>query len=81
MTITEYNTDPDDVARWAATSVAKSAAESLIFIVAFPRSGTTLMEPTLDAHPDLVSMDEQALVQAALDDLIGDRHSLSGAAR
>jgi hypothetical protein len=28
------------------------------------------MELTLDAHPDLVSMDEQALVQAALDDLI-----------
>ncbi len=45
-------------------------AESPIFIVAFPRSGTTLMELTLDAHPDLVSMDEQALVQASLDDLL-----------
>jgi Flp pilus assembly protein TadD len=69
MTITEYRSDPQDVATWAAAS-GPSAAESPIFIVAFPRSGTTLMELTLDAHPDLVSMDEQALVQASLDDLL-----------
>ncbi len=69
MTITEYASDPADVATWASAS-GPSVAESPVFIVAFPRSGTTLMELTLDAHPDLVSMDEQALVQAALDDLI-----------
>ena len=44
--------------------------ESPIFIVAFPRSGTTLLELTLDAHPALVSMDEQPFVQAALDDML-----------
>ncbi|MFO1402202.1 MAG: sulfotransferase, partial [Steroidobacteraceae bacterium] len=32
-------------------------------------SGTTLLELTLDAHPQLVSMDEQPFVQNALDDL------------
>ncbi|HVY82046.1 MAG TPA: sulfotransferase [Steroidobacteraceae bacterium] len=69
MTITEYGCDPDDVASWG-DSAAPTAAESPIFIVAFPRSGTTLLELTLDAHPDLVSMDEQPFVQAALDDLL-----------
>jgi Flp pilus assembly protein TadD len=69
MKITEYGCDPADVATWAGES-GPSSAESPIFIVAFPRSGTTLLELTLDAHPDLVSMDEQPFVQAALDDLL-----------
>ncbi len=43
-----------------------------MFVVAFPRSGTTLLEQTLDAHPQLQSMDEQPIVQAALDDIIAE---------
>lgn len=35
------------------------AIHSPIFIVGFPRSGTTLLEQMLDAHPRLQSMDEQ----------------------
>lgn len=35
------------------------ALQSPIFIVGFPRSGTTLLEQMLDAHPHLQSMDEQ----------------------
>jgi tetratricopeptide (TPR) repeat protein len=69
MAITRYGCDPADVANWT-DSAAPSTAASPIFIVAFPRSGTTLLELTLDAHPDLVSMDEQPFVQAALDDLL-----------
>jgi tetratricopeptide (TPR) repeat protein len=69
MAITEYGCDPADVAHWSEPA-APSTAASPIFIVAFPRSGTTLLELTLDAHPDLVSMDEQPFVQAALDDLL-----------
>ena len=69
MTITQYGCDPEDVARWDS-SRAPSIADSPIFIVAFPRSGTTLLELTLDAHPELVSMDEQPFVQSALDDLL-----------
>ncbi len=69
MQIARYDCDPADVARWQDPE-APSAAESPIFVVAFPRSGTTLLEQTLDAHPLLKAMDEQPLVQNALDDLI-----------
>jgi len=34
-----------------------------VFVVGFPRSGTTLLEQLLDAHPDLASFDEQPFVQ------------------
>ncbi|MBB6241160.1 tetratricopeptide repeat-containing sulfotransferase family protein [Rhodanobacter sp. MP1X3] len=37
---------------------APDARHSPVFIVGFPRSGTTLLEQMLDAHPDLQSMDE-----------------------
>jgi len=37
--------------------------------VAFPRSGTTLLEQALDAHPLLQSMDEQPYLVRATDDL------------
>ena len=48
---------------------APSYLESPIFIVAFPRSGTTLLEQTLDAHPRLKSMDEQPYLQNAIERL------------
>jgi Flp pilus assembly protein TadD len=37
---------------------APEARDSPIFVVGFPRSGTTLLEQMLDAHPRLQSMDE-----------------------
>jgi Flp pilus assembly protein TadD len=69
MIITRYRSDPADIAQWSDDH-APPAAESPVFVVAFPRSGTTLLELTLDAHPDLVSMDEQPFIQNALDDMI-----------
>lgn len=69
MEITRYGCDPEDVAAWDESD-APSTADSPVFIVAFPRSGTTLLELTLDAHPLLKSMDEQPIVQRALDDII-----------
>lgn len=36
--------------------------ESPVFVVGFPRSGTTLLEQMLDAHPDFRSMDERAFI-------------------
>jgi len=33
-----------------------------VFVVGFPRSGTTLLEQMLDAHPDFASMDERAFI-------------------
>ena len=56
--------DPDDVATWESAGPAIEA--SPIFIVGFPRSGTTLLEQVLDAHPLLQSMDEQPFLVRAL---------------
>lgn len=36
--------------------------QSPVFVVGFPRSGTTLLEQMLDAHPDLCAMDERAFI-------------------
>ncbi|MFO1428170.1 MAG: sulfotransferase [Steroidobacteraceae bacterium] len=69
LAITEHGCDATDVAQWRDPE-APPLADSPVFIVAFPRSGTTLLELTLDAHPDLVSMDEQPFLQNALEDLL-----------
>lgn len=47
-----------DYARWP-TLHAPDAVQSPVFVVGFPRSGTTLLEQMLDAHPRLQSMDER----------------------
>lgn len=67
--ITRWGCDPADIAQWDYGD-APALEDSPVFVLAFPRSGTTLLEQTLDAHPQLKSMDEQPIVQAALDDVI-----------
>ncbi|HEX5959813.1 MAG TPA: sulfotransferase [Rhodanobacteraceae bacterium] len=47
-----------DFAAWP-TLRAPDASQSPVFVVGFPRSGTTLLEQMLDAHPRLQSMDER----------------------
>ncbi|HWS64326.1 MAG TPA: sulfotransferase [Steroidobacteraceae bacterium] len=61
--------DPDDVAAWEEAGPAME--DSPLFIVGFPRSGTTLLEQVLDAHPRLVSMDEQPFMSKALETVTG----------
>lgn len=55
----EHSVAAGDYARWP-TLVAPDARQSPVFVVGFPRSGTTLVEQMLDAHPQLQSMDERA---------------------
>jgi Flp pilus assembly protein TadD len=71
MFITRFGCDPEDIAAWD-DSVPPPLEASPVFIVAFPRSGTTLLELTLDSHPQLVSMDEQPFIQNALDDMVAE---------
>lgn len=68
MEITNFPCDAADIATWDHTG-APSKADSPVFVVAFPRSGTTLLELTLDAHPLLQSMDEQPFVQNMIEDV------------
>jgi tetratricopeptide (TPR) repeat protein len=65
---THAGCDAADVARWNHAG-APSFMQSPIFIVAFPRSGTTLLEQVLDAHPRLRSMDERPYLQNAIEKL------------
>ena len=58
--------DPQDIATWQ-DSHAPPVEESPIFVVAFPRSGTTLLEQILDAHPALRSMDETPFLKRTLE--------------
>jgi hypothetical protein len=77
MHITRFGCDPADVANWDDTG-APSAEASPVFIVAFPRSGTTLLEQTLDAHPALKTMDEQPYLQNAIDVLLAHKVGYPG---
>lgn len=54
----EGRLDAETVARWPDL-IAPDAAASPVFVVGFPRSGTTLLEQMLDAHPALQAMDER----------------------
>lgn len=47
--------------RWSSLRAPRSD-ESPVFVVGFPRSGTTLLEQMLDAHPHFRSMDERAFI-------------------
>ncbi|HET7560922.1 MAG TPA: sulfotransferase [Rhodanobacteraceae bacterium] len=60
-----------DYRAWPALE-APDAAASPVFIVGFPRSGTTLLEQMLDAHPRLQSMDERPFVRNLVGRFEGD---------
>jgi tetratricopeptide (TPR) repeat protein len=66
--LTHAGIEPEDRARWQDAD-APSAAQSPIFVVGFPRSGTTLLEQVLDSHPALMSMDEQPFLNHAVDEV------------
>jgi tetratricopeptide (TPR) repeat protein len=59
--------EPDWCARWSADYGAPSTAESPVFLIGFPRSGTTLLEQVLDAHPRVLGLEERPLVEAVWD--------------
>jgi len=69
--IADFGCHPADVAAWD-TSGAPPVEDSPIFIVGFPRSGTTLLEQTLDAHASLVSMDETRYLYQVIDRMSGE---------
>ncbi|MCX7057143.1 MAG: sulfotransferase [Proteobacteria bacterium] len=49
--------------RWAVRpSVGAAPVREHVFLVGFPRSGTTLLEVVLDGHPDIISLEEHELL-------------------
>ena len=59
---------PESYRKWPDL-IAPTAADSPVFIVGFPRSGITLLEQMLDAHPKLQSMDENPFFNRLADKL------------
>ncbi|MEO8809666.1 MAG: sulfotransferase [Rhodanobacter sp.] len=58
-------------AGWTPPERCKGDPQSPIFVVGFPRSGTTMLEQMLDAHPTLASMDEQPFLQGVSEKVLG----------
>lgn len=50
----------DNIKRWRDEKPASIEAHQIAFLGGHPRSGTTLMEQILDAHPELLAFDEAA---------------------
>jgi tetratricopeptide (TPR) repeat protein len=46
-------------------------SQSPVFVIGFPRSGTTLLEQMLDAHPDFRSMDERGFIYQLIERMEG----------
>ena len=55
----------DDLQRWRDASAGMDPRR-VALLTGFPRSGTTLLEQLLDAHPDLVSSEERDFVGTEL---------------
>jgi tetratricopeptide (TPR) repeat protein len=69
--IARYRTGctPALLARWTPEGVADGGPPPA-FLVGFPRSGTSMTEQVLAAHPDVTTSDEQPILQAAMQEMV-----------
>lgn len=65
----------------AATAPCASPARRHVFLLSFMRSGTTLLEQMLAAHPDVVAMEEYEALADATQAFMGEGLDLAGLAR
>lgn len=68
--LTAYFRDADP-APWQVKKTGKSD-HTHVFLVGFPRSGTTLLEQVLAGHPDIEAMEERDAFSAVIQDLSGN---------
>jgi tetratricopeptide (TPR) repeat protein len=60
---------------------AAGAAATHVFLLGFPRSGTTLLEQVLAAHPKVATLEEAPLLAAAYDAFLSDADACSALLR
>ncbi len=53
-------------ARRRRAAAMRAAPAGHVFLVGFPRSGTTLLEVALDGHPRVASLEEHELLKAGV---------------
>jgi tetratricopeptide (TPR) repeat protein len=61
-----------DPSAWRARKSEAVNGRTHVFLLGFPRSGTTLLEQVLASHPDIETMEEQNAFNAVIDGLAGD---------
>jgi tetratricopeptide (TPR) repeat protein len=69
-----------DRTRWTRSDTAlhKAGREARhVFLIGFPRSGTTLAESILARHPDVVTLEEKNALYAAVMAFLGDPRSVN----
>ena len=70
-----------DAGRWPhAASPAAGAAAGHVFLLGFPRSGTTLLEVALDGHPKVASLEEHELLTDSVLRFMGEPVDLAALA-
>ncbi|HEX7129947.1 MAG TPA: sulfotransferase [Rhodanobacteraceae bacterium] len=66
LNIANFYVTADQYAVWKPVG-GPAVEHSPIFVLGFPRSGTTMLEQMLDAHPAMASMDERPFVQRVIE--------------
>lgn len=66
LNITNFYLGKEQFESWSHVE-SPTLEQSPIFVLGFPRSGTTMLEQMLDAHPGMVSMDERPFVQRVIE--------------
>lgn len=61
LAMAELSVSRTDHDRWTPLKSPRGV-QNPVFVVGFPRSGTTLLEQMLDAHPHFCAMDERAFI-------------------
>ncbi|HEY2445198.1 MAG TPA: sulfotransferase [Rhizomicrobium sp.] len=75
--IAAFDESPDE--RWHVADKANAGGNGEtrhVFLLGFPRSGTTLLEQALERHPDIVTLDEQDLLSDMAERFLGSRDAL-----
>ena len=69
--------DPRRLDRWPElAALTADSGRAPVFLVGFPRSGTTLLDRMLDAHPNIAVVEEQPMLHAALSEFVQGQNSL-----
>lgn len=71
LALLEDSFNDERLARWSRKSGTSEGGERPVFLVGFPRSGTTLLDQILDSHPDFQVVEESAALDMVVNLISG----------